>query len=121
LIVGKKKGRNEIHKNRRKRKRFLVPGLVIGLILAVLAWNWIGARSPERLAKGEILMPGDYVRRETKTPLSPALFVGKTARAYQVASEIPEVLDQIYCYCECDKHMGHSSLLSCFTDSHGAT
>lgn len=119
--MGKKKERNEKRKNRRRRKRFLTSGLIVGLIVAVLAWNWIGTRSPERLTKGEILIPGDYVRRETKTPLSAALFVGKTARAYQVASEIPDVLDQIYCYCECDKHMGHLNLLSCFTDSHGAT
>lgn len=119
--MGKKKGRGEIPKKRRKRRRLLAPVLVVGFILAILAWNWTGMRSPGRAVRGEPLVPGDYVRRETKTPLSPALFVGKTARAYRVANEIPDVLDQIYCYCECDKHMGHLSLLSCFTDSHGAT
>ncbi|MBI2999509.1 MAG: hypothetical protein HYY46_13835 [Deltaproteobacteria bacterium] len=41
--------------------------------------------------------------------------------AYQVAQEIPDILDQLYCYCECDKHMGHLTLLSCFVDSHAAT
>lgn len=60
-------------------------------------------------------------RRETRATLDPALFVGKAAAAHKVAREIPEVLDQLYCYCQCDKHMGHKSLLSCYTDGHAAT
>jgi hypothetical protein len=53
-------------------------------------------------------------------PLSPALFVGKIETAYQVAQDTPDVLDQLYCYCQCDKHSGHRSLLSCYTDNHAA-
>ena len=33
----------------------------------------------------------------------------------------PDVLDRLYCYCECDKHLGHKSLLSCYTDGHAPT
>ncbi|MBI2197349.1 MAG: hypothetical protein HYU42_01930 [Candidatus Rokubacteria bacterium] len=60
-------------------------------------------------------------RRETRPTLDPARFVGKARVAHQVAREIPGILDQLYCYCECDKHMGHKSLLSCYTDGHAAT
>ena len=60
-------------------------------------------------------------RRETRPTLDPARFVGKARLAHQVAREIPDVLDQLYCYCECDKHFGHKSLLSCYTDGHAAT
>jgi len=60
-------------------------------------------------------------RRETRPTLDPARFVGKARLAHQVAREIPDVLDQLYCYCECDKHLGHKSLLSCYTDGHAAT
>jgi hypothetical protein len=60
-------------------------------------------------------------RRETQPTLDPARFVGKVALAHQVAREIPDVLDQLYCYCYCDKHLGHKSLLSCYTDGHAAT
>ncbi len=60
-------------------------------------------------------------RRETRSTLEPALFVGKARLAHQVAREIPDALDQLYCYCECDKHLGHKSLLSCYTDGHAAT
>ncbi len=41
------------------------------------------------------------------------------ARAYQIASEIPEVIAQQPCYCYCDK-FGHRSLLDCYASDHGA-
>jgi hypothetical protein len=34
--------------------------------------------------------------------------------AYAVAREHPEILDGLYCVCECRDSMGHRSLLSCF-------
>lgn len=60
-------------------------------------------------------------RRETRPTLDPARFVGKARITHEIAREIPDVLDQLYCYCECDKHFGHKSLLSCYTDGHAAT
>ena len=59
--------------------------------------------------------------RETRPTLDPARFVGKARVSHQVARDIPAVLDQLYCYCACDKHLGHKSLLSCYTDNHAAT
>ncbi|MBI1737385.1 MAG: hypothetical protein HYR51_19605 [Candidatus Rokubacteria bacterium] len=61
------------------------------------------------------------VRRETRPTLDPARFVGKAAVTHQIAREIPDTLDQLYCYCQCDKSIGHKSLLSCYTDGHAAT
>lgn len=55
---------------------------------------------------------------ETRPTLSPVLFVGNVARAYSVAGKNRELLDSIYCYCNCKKTIGHKSLLSCFTDKH---
>ena len=57
---------------------------------------------------------------ETKSVLSPARFTGKTASAYKVAQEKPDLLDAMYCYCYCKKTIGHKSLLSCFTDGHAS-
>jgi hypothetical protein len=57
---------------------------------------------------------------ETKSVLSPARFAGKTASAYKVAQENPELMDAMYCYCYCKKTIGHKSLLSCFTDNHAS-
>jgi hypothetical protein len=60
-------------------------------------------------------------RRETRPTLDPARFVGKPRLAHQVARDIPDTLDQLYCYCACDKQLAHKSLLSCYTDGHAAT
>ncbi|HSH74183.1 MAG TPA: CYCXC family (seleno)protein [Longimicrobiales bacterium] len=39
---------------------------------------------------------------------------------YEMAAEIPAVLDGLYCYCFCNQTFGHYSLLDCFRDDHGA-
>jgi uncharacterized protein YbaR (Trm112 family) len=51
--------------------------------------------------------------------LNPNLFKRKAKQAYQIAKEIPEVLAQIPCFCECEAY-GHENLLDCFIDSHAA-
>jgi len=67
---------------------------------------------------GETINPDSLRGGETRKTLSPALFVGKVARAYAAAREIPEVLDSIHCYCDCKKKHGHKSLLTCYVDRH---
>ena len=42
------------------------------------------------------------------------------AHAYELASRIPKVIYQQPCYCYCDRGMGHTSLHSCFSGTHGA-
>lgn len=41
---------------------------------------------------------------------------------YKMASDpkLKRVLYQEPCYCGCDKHAGHTSLLDCYVDKHGA-
>jgi len=51
--------------------------------------------------------------------LDPHLFKGKARQAYQIAKEIPQILAQIPCFCDCDV-FGHENLLDCFIDQHGA-
>jgi hypothetical protein len=105
-------------KNRRKVKTLIIVGASTA-VAGLAAWSWL---SPSGRSAGVTGGPSAvYEIRERRTPLSPALFVGQTARAYEIAHEIPHILDQLYCYCECDKHLGHHSLLSCFIDSHAAT
>jgi hypothetical protein len=38
----------------------------------------------------------------------------RAREAYAAARTHPELFDGLYCACECDKSMGHRSLLSCF-------
>ncbi|MFY9845751.1 MAG: CYCXC family (seleno)protein [Terriglobales bacterium] len=40
--------------------------------------------------------------------------------AYELAAKIPKILYQQPCYCHCDRSMGHNSLHSCFSGTHGA-
>ena len=45
----------------------------------------------------------------------------KARKLYDLAREIPEILDGIHCYCECDGDpMNHRSLLSCFESDQAA-
>ena len=44
----------------------------------------------------------------------------RIAEVYDMAAEIPHVLDGLYCHCDCSKHSNHRSLLTCFQDDHGA-
>ena len=117
--MSKKKKINKGAKPARAKRlglRFASLLVAIALILAA----WVYANNPGRSSNPQPKDGSAYVRRERKLPLSPALFVGKTETAYRVAEEISDVIDQLYCYCECDKHSGHRSLLSCFTDNHAA-
>jgi len=40
--------------------------------------------------------------------------------SYELAAKIPKVIHQQPCYCYCDRGMGHNSLHSCFSGTHGA-
>lgn len=52
--------------------------------------------------------------------LSPLLFTGQVARAYQIAQEVPELLERMPCYCGCYVNPGHRNNLDCYTDRHSA-
>lgn len=39
---------------------------------------------------------------------------------YTMAGKVRGVLYQQPCYCHCDQHVGHQSLLDCFVDNHGS-
>jgi hypothetical protein len=42
------------------------------------------------------------------------------ADVYEMAAEIPGVLDGMFCYCQCLTNFGHYSLLDCFLGDHAA-
>jgi hypothetical protein len=53
--------------------------------------------------------------------LSPSLFTDERTRAsYQVAKDIPEVLEELPCFCGCMTSFGHKNNLFCFKDQHGS-
>ena len=121
--MGKRQGGAERSKCRASRYWGL--GALVVLLVGGVVLAWRAQAPPQGAPSGPALSSAKAVpsvaRRETRPALDPALFVGKAALAHRVAREIPDTLDQLYCYCECDKHMGHRSLLSCYTDGHAAT
>ena len=59
---------------------------------------------------------------ETQPVLSSTQFPPKASVAYALAAKYRETFDQVFCYCGCERWpTRHKSLLSCFTDTHGAT
>jgi uncharacterized protein with PCYCGC motif len=102
------------------RRRILIAVVVALPVLGVgggLIWrSWGAAEHSDTAAT-----IGGGVRRETRPTLDPARFTGKPAQAFRVAREIPDVIDQIHCYCGCDREAGHVSLLSCYVDGHAVT
>jgi len=53
--------------------------------------------------------------------LSPREFPdGLNQNVYALAAKVKRVLYQQPCYCHCDRAAGHTSLLDCFRDTHGA-
>jgi hypothetical protein len=97
-------------------RRYLVAGVGLAT-LGGAAGVWLAVRPASPI----VAAPTGGRRRETRPTLDPDRFVGKARLAHQVAREIPDVLDALYCYCYCDRSNGHKSLLSCYTDGHAAT
>src|SRR5437870_3424523 len=88
-------------------------GIAAIAILAAIAW--ISLRGTNE--------PGDDSAAAVKSAdvLSPTLFSDeKTRAAYQVAKDIPEVLEQLPCFCGCMTSFGHKNNLFCFKDQHGS-
>ena len=78
--------------------------------------NAAGKADPQRdesLRKGENDPILDYRQFQSR----------QVQEAYWVASQIPWVLDSIRCFCYCDQspRIKHTSLLSCYTDTHAST
>lgn len=44
----------------------------------------------------------------------------QTQNVYALAAKEKDILYQQPCYCHCDKDIGHTSLLSCYTDRHAS-
>jgi len=58
---------------------------------------------------------------ELPPTIEPSMFSEKLIfNAYVVAGRVKKVLYQQPCYCHCDRHSGHASLLDCFIGRHGS-
>lgn len=96
-----------------------VPVWIYGLllILAIVAvWRFAGPRT----AMAAHPQPRAGITAEQVVPPQRYSSDQRIARVYAMAARIPNVLDGLYCHCECSKHSDHRSLLTCFESDHGA-
>jgi len=105
-------------------RRYLMGFLFSVTLVAGLALHAGGSVAPsDQMAATSV--PHSFHSAPPTEPLPPVLdpsrFLDNHAAfvAYRLASRIPETLYQIPCYCGCDSHQGHESLLDCFTGNHG--
>jgi len=57
----------------------------------------------------------EHVLKDAAIPRNPGAM-----EAYAAARAAAATLDGVYCHCDCSKHAGHRSLLTCFETNHGA-
>jgi hypothetical protein len=91
------------------------------LVLAGAFFLYQGEKPPTPSPQLTELKKENINLREKRRTLSPQRFTGKVRSAYEIARTIPEVLDDLYCYCRCRKNFGHKNLLSCYVDTHAST
>ncbi len=97
--------------------------MLVAILVAVGGYLFYNKSNRIQAAKGLNSTPIDIEALkggETRPTLSPVLFVGNVAKAYNLAGQNRELLDSMYCYCNCKKNFGHKSLLSCYVDKHAA-
>lgn len=87
-------------------------GLVAFAATADTAWT-VGQLRDDGLR----IIPGGS--SDASAVLDPEQFRGQTRRAYWIATQIPEVLNQLYCWCGCENRGVHRSNLGCFEDLMG--
>ena len=94
-------------------KQNLALGIVAVAIMAGIGWVSLRETAGQTDNPAKISLAADV--------LSPTLFTDeKTRAAYQTAKDIPEVLEQLPCFCGCMSSFGHKNNLFCFKDQHGS-
>lgn len=98
----------------------------VGAMASLLAGA--SAASPAYVATAEPVETGESGlrlvpsgRSDASAVLDPEQFTGDVRSAYWIASQIPEVLNQLYCWCGCIERGEHRSNLACFEDGMGVT
>lgn len=94
--------------------------LAPSLIAAAVLLTGVQALAADKSESAMRWEKGDLPRHETRPVLPSGQLRGQAAVTYRIAKQIPEVLDQLYCYCRCKENLGHKSLLACYVDEHAS-
>ncbi len=108
--------KRDLKKKRGAGSFFII--IVAGIAVIAVILIAIGVIPVNKVDKGRSFQ---ITEKETRPVLDPSLFTGMTRQAYAVAKKYPDAMNEVYCYCYCNEPpFNHKSLLSCFTDEHGA-
>ena len=94
-----------------------LPWVVAGVALVALAV--VVTRPRAGIAAGHP-DPRPGITAERVLPPGMVPVGDQTLEAYEAARRVPQVLDGLYCHCDCSKSIGHRSLITCFETDHGA-
>src|SRR5712671_4240753 len=119
-----------------RRGKILATGAALSLALAGAGMAQLPAQTLVAVNSGasqmqmEMSGPADqgvpsYHAYALKPPIpatmDPKLFPDALNRnVYALAAKIKPALYQQPCYCYCDRHVGHKSLLDCYLNAHGS-
>ena len=99
------------------------PWIVAGAAAAALAGVLVVSRPQQASPVAHGSTHPDPRAGITAQQVLPNAFVPRTpgsTEAYAAARQAAATLDGVYCHCDCSKHAGHRSLLTCFESTHGA-
>ena len=114
--MGKKEKQGEHEARRQSKKNRWIGTLLVAGMLALGASAYLG------LIPGTEPQPHGVVGGETRPVLPLTAVPIEASAAYAAAAKYPQAMDQVFCYCLCDRWpFHHKSLLSCFTETHGAS
>lgn len=83
--------------------------VALGAVLFVTRVSGVTHPEPRPGITAELVLPAAAIPR---TP--------GALEAYAAARRAPGLVDGIFCHCDCNKNIGHRSLLTCFESDHGA-
>jgi hypothetical protein len=89
----------------------------MGLLVLLAVAGWAGSGLS---AKSHHPEPREGLTGGTVVPAARYAGYPRVKEVYSQAAEIASVLDGLHCYCDCSRHSGHRSLLTCFESDHGA-
>jgi hypothetical protein len=91
-------------------------------IIAGLAGAAVVGLLVTKRAGGMVVHPAPRPGVTAERVLPPSMVVNSPGaqEAYAAARGAPQLLDGLYCHCDCSKHSGHRALLTCFESDHGS-
>lgn len=118
----KRKPEKRPEKKNKNTKNIIIALTVLLVVASVVVALQLKSTSDKASDSVAVVDDNSLWRGETRPTLSPLQFSNPfVAGAYQIAEDIPRVLDSVKCYCFCDREpFNHKSLLSCYVDTHAA-